>query len=463
MFKKITQVRKATKKAYRDIKPHYPILSAKALLSKKHLAQILHRLPKIANAPEEHYNALYKQAILNAADFYQGLPAFRVPAFDYYGGMLDLNMVLAYESLMRFRKEFPVKNTNPEDMSPKHALWSYAIFTSALLYGVGYIGSNYLITVCDDRGRHVQPWSPFGKPMRALDDHYRCSLDPENKDSLAARVAPIIGRRLMPDAGFEWIASDKEVLEYWLAILQNDERGAGIFAKIVLRIFDELITNPEAIASMININLPIEIFEEHEKKQSEFFDKDEHDRDKSIEEGMDDPEEPKLFIPGSSKGVPLRDLDIIGINNIEIGEMFINWLRLAVKGHGLSINRSDSMIHMTKQGSLLVQPAILQEFIKSNSQLDAKSWQQIQQNLVKNGYIEASSFGKQAGGKQLGIASGEAKTGSSAIKIHASVVLNGTTAPPPSTEIKGSIPTTGPTYPAIAPTAEVSIAPTTSK
>lgn len=452
MFKKITQIRKPSQKVYQELAPHYPVLSTKALLDKKHLGQILHRLPKMANAPETHYRALYMQAILNFADHIQGLSAFKVPAFDYYGGLLDLNMIMAYESLLQFRKEYPLKQIKPEEMSPKQARWSYAIFTAGLFYGIGNIAASYIITTCDPKGHNIQRWSPFDKSMKHINDHYRYSQDPNNRDSLAARVAPILVYKLMPTAGLDWIAQDKELFEAWLAVIQGDERGGGILAKIILHIWEDMMTDPDAIARLINISLPQDFFEQGEKN-ADFFQPDKHDDESTIKESIDHGE-PKLYVPGSSKGVPLADLDIIGISNIEIGEFFIQWLRIGIKGHGVNINRGNSLAHVIQGGRLAISPEIIQEFMSTNKQLNIKSWQQVQQSLVKNGYAEQTSFStqKQSTAQKIHLPSGTEKHGttSRAIVIDATVIFNGTKIPAVSQELNLNVPPPAQSYPSVA-------------
>ncbi len=451
MFKKITQIHKPSQKVYQQLTPHYPILPTKILLDKKHLGQILYRLPKMANAPEAHYQTLYYQAIINFTEHVQGLPAFKIPTFDYYGGMLDLNMIMAYESLLQFRKEYPLKQTKPEEMSPRQALLSYAVFTAGLLYGVGHLAASYIITVCDAKGHHIQRWSIFDKPMRYFNDHYRFSQDPRNRDALASRIAPILARQFLPKQGFDWIASDKEIFEAWLAAIQGDERGGGIFAKIILHIWDDLINDPEAIIGLINISLPHDFFEQQEGKNADFFKIEDHEHDHSAIDDAPDKGKEKLYIPGSKKGVPFADLDIIGISNIEIGEFFIQWLRIGIKGHSVNINRGNSMIHVIDGGRIAISPEIIQEFINTNKQLGAKSWQQVQKSLEKNGYIEQSSFAqqKQSTAQKIHLPSGTGKSGSGtkAIVMDATVIFNGTKTPGISQELNLNVPPPISSYP----------------
>ena len=392
MFKKITEVKPQTKKYYLGTPPQYPVLKPNTLLQKKHLSQILSRLPVLANAPKEHYQHLYRQVVINFAEWVQGIPATKAPYFEYHGGMLDLGIARAYESLRFYRKQYPLpKNVTPEQMPPKIALWSYAIFTAGLLYGIGYLGAGFTISTCDNHGHDCQRWHPYNKSMSHHNNHYRYAAVSENRDSLASRVAPIIAERIMPKEGLAWIATDQEVLEYWLSILQNDERGSGIFAKIVMYINDQLITDPLEFTSLMDLVFPEsaeELLADAEKEEKQEKEKTE-DKKESI---FNHREEKRLHIPGQSVGIPLSELDIVGINTSELGELFIYWLRNGVKGVGISVNRNDSGVHVLEGGKVFVSSELIQAFIKSNPGLGAQSIQQVQQSLERTGLaLESAS------------------------------------------------------------------------
>ena len=71
-----------------------------------------------------------------------------------------------------------------------------------------------------------QSWQAFEGSMleQKNGDYYKYEFEKLNRDVLRKRITRILVRQLMPKKGFLWIASNKDVMAVWLAILDDDER-----------------------------------------------------------------------------------------------------------------------------------------------------------------------------------------------------------------------------------------------
>lgn len=400
MFTKITDTHPSIKELLKKIPPHYSLWDPPALLSQKHLTPLLKKLPMLVNAPTDYYQALYQTVLTNFAEWIQGLPAVKSKSFNYHGGFLELAIQRTYLVLSSYRKEYPIKGIKPEQMPAKLALWTYALFTIGLFYGIGEIAATYWITVTDAQGHEGYKWNPFEDVMRNSGSHYRYSFESINRDDLAAKCAPILARQLMPTEGFVWIANDKEIFEYWLRFLQNSTNDTGILAQFILPTHDKLINQDLQVMEKIS---PYFFEGEHPAEMNEQIDEKEANTEPSKQNKEDSVTQsfPAHRIPGAYIGASLTDLDVTGANTTEIGELFINWLRIGIIGQTISVNRTDSKIGVTQEGLLLLNPDIFKDFLKHNPTIKS-TWQEVYNQFLNTGYplsaqsSRAQQFSQQA-------------------------------------------------------------------
>lgn len=441
MFKKITDVKKGVKALLATAPPYYPIRTANALLSQKQLVPFLKKMPTIVNAPDQVYLSLYYQTLIQFAECVQGLPAIKTKSYNYYGGILDLAVERTYLTLMSYRKEYPLKDTNPEHMPPKLALWTYALFTLGLFYGIGEMGATYWITVTDDRGHNGIRWIPFQEPMARFGSHYRYSFEFMSRDDLAQKSAPILARQLMPYEGFTWIANDKEVFEYWLRILQNIHTDTGILARFLLPVHDVLINQDRPRVGALNT--PSWVTEEIEHNAKTTSDS----KDTPAKESLTEKERSLAHLNAE---IALKDIDMTGASTTEIGELFIHWLRIGIIGQSITVNRNKSSVNITSEGLLLLSPEIFMAFVKSNPNL-AVTWHEIYKNVANSGYswLKAQSFSSQT---NVNVAGNVGKTGKlTGVLLDPTVIFNAQFIPAPLTTLQAGV-TLQSTYPSMKET-----------
>ena len=205
------------------------------LLNRKHIQHYLRTLPHLVNAPQPIYDAIYLSSIESFANYCQTLPAFHVNPYNFPGGLLELGIARGHTALSIYRKEEPITGIKPEAMPAKTALWTYAIFTAGLFYGIGYLASHFWITQCNKKGENGKTWHPFeGAMEKQQGEYFRFCYETDQRDHLRNRVSPLLARQMMSPIGFNWLSKDKEIFEYWLSILENDENAARLMAKYVI-------------------------------------------------------------------------------------------------------------------------------------------------------------------------------------------------------------------------------------
>ena len=343
------------------------------LLKKKNNHHYLRTLPHLANAPQSIYDAIYLPCIEYFAEYCQTLPAFHVNPYNFPGGLLELGIARGHTALSIYRKEEPITGIKPEAMSAKAALWTYAIFTAGLFYDVGYLASHFWITQCDKKGENGKTWHPFQGPMEKNHGHYfRYCYETEKRDPLRNRVSPLLARQMMSPIGFDWLSQDKDIFEYWLAILENDEEAARLMAKYVIPAEWQLIeamkhqqsTSHKAGMAMFNEE------GESETKKS-FFEK---FLEKANPFSTETPDKvPHLTSPFT------RTTATDATHGRELGQRFLLWLRNGIVGHSISVTR-------THEGILLISPAIFKEFVAAHP--GSYSWEAVYKSFAALGYTD---------------------------------------------------------------------------
>jgi len=361
MFKKVDGKQKAHNKSNRKIPPHYTVKSARTILTSKKLQLLVARIETLAHVREDYWQCLYEPAIHNFIEFVQGLPAVKYEAFNKHNGFLILGIRRAIESLVAYRKNNPIKDIKSDDITLQDALHTYVIFTASLFVGLGQIPAIYWVSICNNKGFHGHKWQPMASSMLDQGTHYRYSYESINRDILANYLTPHIATSLMPHDGFVWISSAKDLLEAWLAFLQNDIERGGLIAEIILPIEDQLLQSTHFDLSFIASDDYTDAINT-EKDPDDVFDLEEQETLKTEKyHNADSIQDTKR-----AYGVSITSEEISGaIGGEEIGIAFIEWLRYSIEGVS---RRADRLVNFSKDGLAVFHPEAAQEFLKENPQ-----------------------------------------------------------------------------------------------
>lgn len=195
----------------------------------------LKNIKTILNLPPKLYHSLYYKVIKDFAEFTQNLPETEVGMFANEGGFLDHGLERAARALSLCLSLFFPQEKTFHNVSSTEALWIYAVFTAALLLDIGKIAVKYQVDVCNRDGSIIKTWVPYTGSLLTQGKFYRYDYHKENRDHLKRLTTSLLARQILDtpandeDAntfinGFNWIASNPDVLETWLNILFGDRK-----------------------------------------------------------------------------------------------------------------------------------------------------------------------------------------------------------------------------------------------
>lgn len=328
------------------------VQSGESLLASPKRQQHLKTIKSLLNLPPKLYDSLYYGVIENFAEFTQSLPETQYGMFANEGGFLDHGLERAARALSLCLNYFFPEEKSFQSASSQQALWIYAVFTAGLLLDVGKIAVKYQVEICNRDGSTIKEWLPYSGAMNKTGRYYRFNYTKENRDNLKRLVTSLLARQILEATrdeleetgtnGFAWIASNPDVLETWLHLLQGERRlpMASYLAVIPLadaQIIDSFLaikpTNPSIVPTQPFTNSP-----------------------------FDTPQTPNI----QGQGMPFDAKAIPG--KMDIGREFLLWLRENTNHGNLSINQltSNSDMHVVEEGVLL-NPDLFKRFTEDQA------------------------------------------------------------------------------------------------
>jgi len=142
-----------------------PILSPGALLAAPQRQVLLRKLDTLVSVSAAHYEALYLAAIERFAKLVQQLPASEAHHHAGEGGLLDHSLEVAVIALQLRRGYLLPPGALPEDQARLQDLWTYAVFTAALVHDLGKAVVDQRVHLFDDRGRSAGVGDAWQGPM----------------------------------------------------------------------------------------------------------------------------------------------------------------------------------------------------------------------------------------------------------------------------------------------------------
>ena len=212
-----------------------PVVPPERLLAQGDRPALRRRIDRLLSVPRPPLEDLFHGAILGYARFVQQLPASEAHHHAGPGGMLDHGLEVVANALALRRGHLLPQGAEPERLARSQDLWTYAVFTSALLHDIGKPAVDQRVLMLDARQRPLGTWDPWQGPMGHRTRWYRIEFVRERARGLHERVAPILARFIVPVAGLSWLASDREVLAAWVATISGDRDNGGALGEIISR------------------------------------------------------------------------------------------------------------------------------------------------------------------------------------------------------------------------------------
>ncbi|WP_168175498.1 MobH family relaxase [Methylocaldum sp. 14B] len=210
-----------------------PVLSPRELLLSRR--QHVNLIEELAGVTRHHFQAYYVAAINRFAEFVQQLPASEAHHHAYAGGMLDHGLEVAAIALKLRQAYLLPPDAVPEDINHKRDLWTYAVFTAALLHDLAKPAVDQVVTVFDERGKDFGQWDPWIGSLTD-DPHarwYRTAFVPKRQYRLHEKASLLLVNRIIPAEGLAWLAGDRGAFSAWLSCIGGDLAEAGVMGEIV--------------------------------------------------------------------------------------------------------------------------------------------------------------------------------------------------------------------------------------
>lgn len=176
------------------------------------------------------FASLANSLILRTIKYCQKLPESSM----YYanlGGLVDLALNRS-EAALNLMQHTMIIETSP---SEEQKLWLYALFSAAMLQGLGKLYTDYKVNLYDKNGQFIKSWQPLIENLIDNNAYYDYELLKGDDYNLKNSITPLIARHIMPKTGFEKIMSNSEIFATWLALLREDKEAAGPLAAILDR------------------------------------------------------------------------------------------------------------------------------------------------------------------------------------------------------------------------------------
>lgn len=211
----------------------FRILSANELLEKqRHHVNLVEEL---AGTTHYHFDRYYFGLLTRFTEFVQQFPSSEAHHHAHPGGMLDHSLEVAVTALKLRQAYLLPPGSPPEDINHKRDVWTYAVFTAALLHDLAKPAVDQIVTVFDASGEHSWCWDPWAGNL--TDDPracwYRVEFAPKRQYRLHEKTSLLLVNRIIPAEGLSWLASDREAFSAWLSCIAGDMAQAGVIGEIV--------------------------------------------------------------------------------------------------------------------------------------------------------------------------------------------------------------------------------------
>ncbi|WP_199744208.1 TraI domain-containing protein [Legionella sp. km772] len=226
------QRKNTTSAQAKSLKDLLPMVSSAQFLSENKRQALLEKMNTYSVLEPSRYESLCSTLIDNLVSYCQSLPE---SANNYYaqpGGLVD-HALNRTEAALGLFQEFMV--VEQDAVSEEQKLWQYALYSAALLQGIGKLFIDYRVNLFDINGQLLKQWNPLLESLVNIGTYYNYEFQKDSDADFRRRLNLLLAKALMPPSGFSWIASNQQVLAVWLALLNEDQRSAGTLGAILNR------------------------------------------------------------------------------------------------------------------------------------------------------------------------------------------------------------------------------------
>jgi len=217
----------------------FPVLPARDLLVQRRAA--VNRIEQAAGTTRLHFERYYLGPLWRFAAWAQAFPAPEAGR-GQPGGLLDYGLESALAALRIRQGRLLPPGTPPEEWVLKQALWTYAVFTLALLGAARSAPGLAAVTVSGGDGAAEWAWNPWGGAIGDNPEARRYRVAPRpggDGGSVWPRgTGVLLVPYLLDAAALAWLHSDRRLYGMWFACACGETARAGVLAEIVAQAGD---------------------------------------------------------------------------------------------------------------------------------------------------------------------------------------------------------------------------------
>ncbi len=151
----------------KSLKDLIRMVTAEQFLSEEKRQVLLQKMRAFSGLEASRYESLCSVLVENLVNYCQNLPETANSYYSQPGGLVDhaLNRTEAALSLF---KEFTVQE-QPDLLSEEQKLWQYALYSAAILQGLGKLFDEFRINLFDSNGQLLKQWNPLLESLIQLE------------------------------------------------------------------------------------------------------------------------------------------------------------------------------------------------------------------------------------------------------------------------------------------------------
>ncbi|WP_409160626.1 TraI domain-containing protein [Pectobacterium sp. B2J-2] len=227
--------------------------SADTLLSTRERKRALQQLWDNSPFPQSVWDVYWLQTVRSLAVTVQQLPLDNEGEYCRTGGFLDMALDVAVCAVRLSRGYMLPPGAQPEEQAAQSSAWTSAIFWAALLHNMERLSG---LKVAVQNGVWIPGLSVPEAPWRV-----KLETIPGNSCARSSAIA----LRLIPSSGITWLARWPHILDLLLVYLSGKKTEAGILNAIVLNAREKcgIRTNDITLPASMELAIPATTIEQN--------------------------------------------------------------------------------------------------------------------------------------------------------------------------------------------------------
>lgn len=308
----------------------------------------VHLLGRLAGVPQSVFENYYLSALIQYAGLAQAFPSSYKNSDSDGHTLIDHDLGITTRALKIRQAYLLPPSGEAEAISQQQDIWTYGVFTAALLQSVGHAALNVVIEAFNSTDTSLGNWSPLSGPPPSNAVYYRIRQATGTPEVETGTVNLLIASLIVPSAGMDWIASNRMLFDFWLGAVAKDRCRASVLGEILIAAgaeFPPSATENEAM-------LPEEPVPEvivAEEPVSDRLEPIQRKMDTNTDSDTDDP--------------------------------FVVWLRTQLKLDRIEINDKHSLVYRIPQGIVLATPQLFIDFACAMG--DRQNWGPVEKRFLR--------------------------------------------------------------------------------